>query len=676
MSIQFAPGVDLSMGPVYAPTPDPVTPNYGAWVTLPELLERTGIRDIERVPVVMGAAHATEIVPVGRLTGTENDRAAAIQLIGAAEPMMAEWGVLPNRSIETAFAYESYTDYATTMWWGLPLILETFASKGIVLAYDPTRQKGNFYSTRSWSAQFGVLNAATGEVLHEFRVGEGSLGSAMWKGFVLPAASILVGQYASAIGAYIAPGASAGTQAIVGSAAVSGASTALRGGDFGDVVESAILGAAGGAAKPYIADAIDYVASLAPGQLADVAGAAEIAYQEQVGIDLGVAQAGAIYDFGLSETAAAAELLTSPAPVVTDLAIESAADAAALASEIQPATVSESLDFAEAAAAEAAMEAAFAAELLAPVSTAPVVESTSSGKWGRRSIFSRRASITGGSYQAAEAAAISQKMVSSGSVLTDQVAFPTVETVAPVVPAEVLPLGPSTVIESAPITSTDIIESVGAAVDNIEGDYDWLFGYSDPVADFATQDPILFEDSLGDFFEFNPIDLTDIEAGYIPSAGDVASNVGYIEAGSFQPVANTQVTFDTIIRNVTVAAGTALTLVRAWREIDGPEPNTTAQARVGGSIVRANPDGTITSTNAAGQTIRTLPPTGQPQMTTDGSMIVNNGDGTYTRILPSGQTSTQRYGSAPAAASMFSGLSTPLLIGAGALLVFAAARSR
>jgi hypothetical protein len=654
-----------------------------SWITLPELLQRTGIKEIARSSFPFGTAHQTQIVPVGVLTGSENDRNAAIELIISAEPMMVEWGIVPDKSITTSYDYESYTDSQTTRYWSLGAIQKAFSDRGIVLAYDPTRQKGNFYSSRSWSVQFGVLNAATGEVLYEFRKGEGSFGSALWKGFVLPAASILVGQYASAIGAFIAPGASAGTQAIVGSAAVSGASTALRGGDFGDVVESAILGAAGGAAKPYIADAIDYVASLAPGQLADVAGAAEIAYQEQVGIDLGVAQAGAIYDFGLSETAAAAELLTSPAPVVTDLAIESAADAAALASEIQPATVSESLDFAEAAAAEAAMEAAFAAELLAPVSTAPfvetpppppVVESTSSGRWGRRSIFRRPS--TGGSFEAAEAAAISQEMVRSGSVLTDQVAFPTVETVAPVVPAEVLPLGPSTVIESAPITSTDIIESVGAAVDNIEGDYDWLFGYSDPVADFATQDPILFEDSLGDFFEFNPIDLTDIEAGYIPSAGDVASNVGYVEAGSFQPVANTQATFDTIIRNVTVAAGTALTLVRAWREIDGPEPNTTAQARVGGSIVRANPDGTITSTNAAGQTIRTLPPTGQPQMATDGSMIVNNGDGTYTRILPSGQTSTQRYGSAPAAASMFSGLSTPLLIGAGALLVFAAARSR
>lgn len=659
MSIEF-------MGPIYIPRPEPIAPNYGAWLTLPELLKRTNIRDVSKVS------------PNFSLMGSENDRNAVVELVLSAEPMMAQWGIRKDRSgTVIASYYDGAAEYGTIEWWSLDAIQKAFSDRGIVLAYDPTRQKGNFYSTRSWSVQFGVLNAATGAVLHEFRVGEGSLGSAMWKGFILPAASILVGQYASAIGAYIAPTASAGTQAIVGSAAVSGASTALRGGDFGDVVESAILGAAGGAAKPYIADAIDYVASLAPGQLADVAGAAEIAYQEQVGIDLGVAQAGAIYDFGLSETAAAAELLTPPAPVVTDLAIESAADAAALASEIQPATVSESLDFAEAAAAEAAMKAAFAAELLAPVSTAPILGPPAPvADSAPSSIFDRRGSIFGGSYEAAEAAAISQEMISSGSVLADQVAFPTVDTVAPVVPAEVLPLGPSTVIESAPITSTDIIESVGAAVDNIEGDYDWLFGYADPVADFAAQDPIPFEDSIGDFFEFNPIDLTDIDAGYIPTAQDVASNVGYVEAGSFQPVANTQATFDQIIRNVTVAAGTALTLVRAWREIDGPEPNTTAQARVGGSIVRANPDGTITSTNAAGQTIRTLPPKGQPQMTTDGSMIVNNGDGTYTRILPSGQTSVQRYGSAPAAASMFSGLSTPLLIGAGALLVFAAARSR
>jgi hypothetical protein len=603
-----------------------------------------------------------------RTGGTKNEFGAFFSLFYSAQKIMKEWGVTTDSETFYPENQETGPDIERALKsYSVEAIDQEFTKRGIILAYDPTRQKGNYGSSRSWSMQFGVLNIGTGEVLHEWREGEGSIGSSIWKGFALPVISIVAGQYASAVGAFIAPTASAGTQAIVGSAAVSGASTALRGGDFGDVVESAILGAAGGAAKPYIADAIDYVASLAPGQLADVAGAAEIAYQEQVGIDLGVAQAGAIYDFGLSETAAAAELLTSPAPVVTDLAIESAADAAALASEIQPATVSESLDFAEAAAAEAAMEAAFAAELLAPVSTAPVVESTSSRGWGRRSIFSRRASITGGSFESAESAAA----IWGPSV--DQVAFPMTDTVAPVVPAEVLPLGPSTVIESAPITSTDIIESVGAAVDNIEGDYDWLFGYSDPVADFAEVD-------LGDFATQDPADffwgLEDIDAGYIPSAQDVASNVGYVEAGSFQPVANTQATFDQIIRNVTVAAGTALTLVRAWREIDGPEPNTVAQARVGGSIVRANPDGTITSTNAAGQTIRTLPAKGQPQMATDGSMIVNNGDGTYTRILPSGQTSTQRYGSAPAAASMFSGLSTPLLIGAGALLVFAAARSR
>jgi|LakMenEpi03Aug12_release.lakeMendotaPanAssembly.Ray.scaffolds.fasta_scaffold35517_2 hypothetical protein len=421
---------------------------------------------------------------------------------------------------------------------------------------------------------------------------------------------------------------------VTGSAIVSAASAVASGGDAESALKAAILGAAGGVAKPYISDALDYLEGLLPGEVQDLAAIAEVAYQEQVGVDLAQAQAGAIYDFE---------------------ALSAAADAAALASEIQTTTV---------------------AELLAPVSTAPIFgppapgeisppPSTSSGKWGRRSsIFGRRSSLFGGSYEDAELAA---------DPLLDQVAFPPVDTVAPVVPAEVLPLGPSTVIESAPITSTDIIESVGAAVDNIEGDYDWLFGYSDPVADFAEVD-------LGDFATQDPADffwgLEDIDAGYIPSAQDVASNVGYVEAGSFQPVANTQSTFDQIIRNVTVAAGTALTLVRAWREIDGPEPNTVAQARVGGSIVRANPDGTITSTNAAGQTIRTLPAKGQPQMATDGSMIVNNGDGSYTRITPDGRTTVQRYGTTPAASSGIAGISTPLLIGAGALLVFAVAGGR
>lgn len=598
--------------------------NFGNWITLSELMARTGIVDIGREVPVFQTRDVP--VPIGSIVGSKNDVSAATELIISAEEMMRQWGIPPNRSQGFGFYSDSYTNEWTAQWWSAPLIIETFAAKGLTLAYDPSRQKGNFYSSRSWSAQFGVLNAATGEVLYEFRKGEGSIGSALWQGFALPALSLVAGNYASAVGAFVAPTASAATQAIVGNAVVSGATAAVRGGDFEDVIAGAVIGAAGGLAKPYIADAIDYVAGLMPDQLADVAAVGEIAYQEQVGIDLAEAQAGAIFDFN---------------------AAQAAADAAAAA---------EAVAAAEAAAAAAAQSAATLAPPPSPI-------------MGPELPTYADAAAVAAAESAAQSAALAQELV-------DPVAYPLTDSVAPIVPAEVFPLGPPAM---SPVTAEEVIQSVGESVTNLETDYEWLFGYADPMADFSTTDNSYLSDPTGDFFEFSDltgVDLTGIEAGYVPSAQDVASNVGYVEAGLFAPGAGAQDTFDRIVRNVTVAAGTALTLVRAWREIDGPPPNTTAQARVGSNVVRANPDGTITTTNAAGQVIRTLPPTGQPQMTTDGSMIVNNGDGSYTRITPDGRTTVQRYGTTPAASSGIAGISTPLLIGAGALLIFAVAGGR
>lgn len=597
---------------------------FGNWQTLPELMAKTGTVDIDKRWIPMAGV---SMVSVGNIVGSKNDINATYELIKSAEEMMRQWGVPKDRISQI---YEEFGDGSDPPrvrdeeFWSLPLIVETFAAKGLTLAYDHSRQKGNFYSSRSWSAQFGVLNAATGEVLYEYRVGEGSMGSAIWKGFALPVLSLVAGNYAGAVGAFVAPSASAATQAIVGNAVVSGATSALRGGDFEDVIAGAVIGAAGGVAKPYINDAIDYVAGLMPDQLADVAAVGQINYQEQVGIDLAEAQAGAIFDFN---------------------AAQAAADAAAAA---------------EAAAAAAAQSAA----TLAPPPS-PIVEFMGP----TLPTYADEAAVAA-AQSAAQSAALAQELV-------DPVAYPLTDSVAPTLPAEVFPLGPPKML---PVTAEDV-QSVGESVTNLETDYDWLFGYTDPMADFATTDNSYLTDPAGDFFELpdldlTGLDLTGIDAGYVPSAQDVASNVGYVEAGLFAPGAGAQDAFDRIVRNVTVAAGTALTLVRAWREIDGPPPNTTAQARVGSNVVRANPDGTITTTNAAGQVIRTLPPTGQAQMATDGSMIVNNGDGSYTRITPDGRTTVQRYGTTPAASSGIAGISTPLLIGAGALLVFAVAGGR
>ena len=110
-----------------------------------------------------------------------------------------------------------------------------------------------------------------------------------------------------------------------------------------------------------------------------------------------------------------------------------------------------------------------------------------------------------------------------------------------------------------------------------------------------------------------------------------------------------------------------------------PAPNPVVQARQGQNTVRANPNGTITTTTPTGQTRTARPPVGQPQMTTDGTMIVNNGDGTYTRIGRDGQSVinrypldiTERFG---AAAS--SPYTLPLLLAGGAALVLFATRKR
>jgi hypothetical protein len=135
-----------------------------------------------------------------------------------------------------------------------------------------------------------------------------------------------------------------------------------------------------------------------------------------------------------------------------------------------------------------------------------------------------------------------------------------------------------------------------------------------------------------------------------------------------------------VIKDATAAMVAALGLVQAYRSLTSkPAPNPVAQARQGSNTVRANPNGTITTTTATGQTRTARPPVGQPQMTTDGTMIVNNGDGTYTRIGRDGQSVinrypldiTQRFG---AAAS--SPYTLPLLLAGGAALVLFATRKR
>jgi hypothetical protein len=222
--------------------------------------------------------------------------------------------------------------------------------------------------------------------------------------------------------------------------------------------------------------------------------------------------------------------------------------------------------------------------------------------------------------------------------------------------------------------------------------------------DFDTLDPIPTVDA-GDWF-VGPMPLPDfpaieddfswtapVEAGAVEDlitvgdiqivTGDVAANYigtggagGIVETGGTGP----GTTVIEVIKDATAAMVAALGLVQAYRALTSkPAPNPVAQARQGQNTVRANPNGTITTTAPNGQTRTARPPVGQPQMTTDGTMIVNNGDGTYTRIGRDGQSVINRYplditDHFGAAAS--SPYTLPLLIAGGAALVLFATRKR
>jgi hypothetical protein len=177
-------------------------------------------------------------------------------------------------------------------------------------------------------------------------------------------------------------------------------------------------------------------------------------------------------------------------------------------------------------------------------------------------------------------------------------------------------------------------------------------------------------------------DLVTVGDINVITADEVANYTGTGGAGGIVETGGTGpgTTVIEVIKDATAAMVAALGLVQAYRSLTSkPAPNPVAQARQGSNTVRANPNGTITTTTATGQTRTARPPVGQPQMTTDGTMIVNNGDGTYTRIGRDGQSVinrypldiTQRFG---AAAS--SPYTLPLLLAGGAALVLFATRKR
>lgn len=221
--------------------------------------------------------------------------------------------------------------------------------------------------------------------------------------------------------------------------------------------------------------------------------------------------------------------------------------------------------------------------------------------------------------------------------------------------------------------------------------------------DFDTLDPIPTIDA-GDWFvgpmpmpDFPAIDADDTwsmpvtggEVEDLVTVGDIGTVTvdqvaNYTGTGGAGGIVETSTpagaTVVEVLKDATAAMVAALGLVQAYRSLTSkPAPNPVAQARQGANTVRANPNGTITTTAPNGQTRTARPPVGQPQMTTDGTMIVNNGDGTYTRIGRDGASVvnsypldiTERFG---AAAS--SSYTLPLLLAGGAALVLFATRKR
>jgi hypothetical protein len=244
-----------------------------AWVTFEDLLAKGGATGVtvERIP--FGPWAASLDVNAGALG--KNETGAIQELYQSAREIMQQIGVPPDRVETRDVQEESGTSEVQIPVWNLDTITSALNERGIKLAYDPSRDKGNWGSSRSHSIQLGVLDAA-GNPVQEYRAGEGSIGSGIFKEFIVPFASIALTANAGAIGAAIAPTASATVQSAIGSAVASGARTALSGGDAEDVIKNALTGGAVGAAsslvKPYIQDAIDFVKDLTPGELGQIAG--------------------------------------------------------------------------------------------------------------------------------------------------------------------------------------------------------------------------------------------------------------------------------------------------------------------------------------------------------------------------------------------------------------------
>jgi hypothetical protein len=250
-----------------------------AWVTFEDLLAKAGVTGASSEQYPFGTqGSSAPVFNASNLKGLSKNEAGALsELYNSAREVMKQAGVPPDSVRQVSNVTDSGDFSYEIPNWNLDTIRETLAGRGVKLAYDPSRDKGNYGSSKSHSIQLGVLDAA-GNPVQEYRVGEGSLASGFFKGFVVPFATLALGAggAATSIGSSIVGSAApAAVQKAVGSAVISGAGTALTGGDPEDVIRNALTaGAAAGASSlltPYIQDAIDFVKDLAPGDLEQIA---------------------------------------------------------------------------------------------------------------------------------------------------------------------------------------------------------------------------------------------------------------------------------------------------------------------------------------------------------------------------------------------------------------------
>ncbi len=113
----------------------------------------------------------------------------------------------------------------------------------------------------------------------------------------------------------------------------------------------------------------------------------------------------------------------------------------------------------------------------------------------------------------------------------------------------------------------------------------------------------------------------------------------------------------------------------AYQKAGGLNPMLGNSQRVGTSVVTPNPNGTITTRYANGQTTISKMPVGQPYVMPDGSTVVNNGDNTITTVRANGTATRSTIPNIPASGGVggtLGGMSnqTMLMLGLGAVALF------